>query len=78
MNHKLKSQLYLTAITDWYSRYVLKHEDIYLKDYRYPEEARIGIREYIDFYNNERPHQNLGYKTPGQVYYEKETRSFRP
>ena len=56
----------------------LKYEDIYLKDYRYPREARKGIREYIEFYNNERPHQSLGYKTPSQIYHEGKDRSFLP
>ena len=50
----------------------LKYEDIYLKDYSYPREARLGIRKYLDFYNQERPHQSLDYKTPAQVYYGKE------
>lgn len=54
----------------------LKYEDIYLKDYSYPREARKGIREYMEFYNNERPHQSLGYKTPSQIYYEGKDRSF--
>lgn len=53
----------------------LKYEDIYLKDYQYPREARKGIREYMDFYNNERPHQSLGYKTPSQVYHAGKPRS---
>lgn len=53
----------------------LKYEDIYLKDYQYPREARKGIREYIDFYNNERPHQSLGYKTPSHVYHERKYHS---
>ncbi len=47
----------------------LKYEDIYLKDYSYPREARQGISNYMDFYNNERPHQSLGYKTPSEVYF---------
>lgn len=55
----------------------LKYEDIYLKDYGYPREARKGIREYMEFYNNERPHQSLGYKTPSQIYHEGKDRSFR-
>ena len=54
----------------------LKYEDIYLKDYSYPQEARKGIREYMEFYNNERPHQSLGYKTPSQIYHEGKDRSF--
>jgi len=48
----------------------LKYEDIYLKDYQYPKEARRGIREYMEFYNNECPHQSLDYKTPSQAYHE--------
>ena len=55
----------------------LKYEDIYLKDYMYPREARKGISEYMRFYNNERLHQSLGYKTPSQVYHEREACSFR-
>jgi putative transposase len=46
----------------------LKYEDIYLKDYSYPKEARIGIREYLTFYNQDRPHQSLNYKTPAEIY----------
>ena len=53
----------------WHS---IKYEDIYLKDYSYPREARQGIRNYMDFYNNERPHQSLGYKTPAEVYFDRE------
>ena len=50
----------------------LKYEDIYLKDYSYPKEARRGIRKYLEFYNNERPHQSLGYKTPSEMYFGRE------
>jgi len=31
--------------------------------------AKEGIESYFKFYNNERPHQSLGYKTPYEVYY---------
>lgn len=47
----------------------LKYEEVYLKDYSTPREARMGIRDYINFYNNERPHQSLDYKTPASIYY---------
>ena len=31
-------------------------------------EARTGINAYLEFYNRQRPHQALGYRTPAQVY----------
>ena len=40
----------------------LKYEDIYLKEYSYPREARLGIRKYLDFYNQERPTKALTIK----------------
>ncbi len=40
----------------------------YLKDYRNVPEARHGLRGYFEFYNTERLHQSLGYKTPKAVY----------
>ena len=49
----------------------LKYEEIYLKSYDSMIEARKNIEQYIDFYNKKRPHQNLEYKTPEEVYCEK-------
>ncbi len=46
----------------------VKYEEVYLKAYRDGSEARRGIDAYLDFYNRERPHQSLGYRTPGQVF----------
>jgi putative transposase len=48
----------------------LKYEDFYLNDYQTVPELMEGIKCYIDFYNNRRWHQTLGYKTPASVYYE--------
>lgn len=42
----------------------LKYEDVYLRDYGGPREAREGIGRYLAFFNEERPHQALGYRTP--------------
>jgi len=47
----------------------LKYEEVYLKSYRTPKEAYDGISRYFEFYNNQRPHQSLGYKYPCEVYY---------
>ncbi len=46
----------------------VKHEDVYLKGYVSIRELTAGLTEYFDFYNNERPHQSLGQKTPNVVY----------
>lgn len=46
----------------------LKYEEVYLKDYSMVAEARAGIGRYFRFYNYERPHQSLAYRTPAAVY----------
>jgi len=46
----------------------LKYEEVYLKDYETVYEAIDGIRSYFKFYNEERLHQALDYKTPAQIY----------
>jgi putative transposase len=48
----------------------VKYEDVYLKDYTTPREARQGLGQYLNFYNQARPHQSLNYQTPAQVYFE--------
>jgi putative transposase len=46
----------------------LKHEEVYLKHYADGREARAGIAAWMAFYNTERRHQALGYRTPMTVY----------
>jgi putative transposase len=46
----------------------LKHEEVYLKHYADGREARAGIATWMAFYNTERRHQALGYRTPMTVY----------
>jgi putative transposase len=46
----------------------VKYEEVYLKDYNSPREARQGIGHYLTFYNYERPHQSLDYRTPAEIY----------
>jgi putative transposase len=48
----------------------VKYEEIYLKDYQNPREARNNLANYWQFYNYLRPHQSLDYKTPAQVYFQ--------
>jgi putative transposase len=46
----------------------VKYEEIYLNAYLDGTDARIGIGDYFRFYNNERPHQALGYRTPAEIF----------
>ena len=46
----------------------LKYEEVYLHAYVGMREAFAGIARWMGFYNEERSHQSLGYRTPGQVY----------
>lgn len=48
----------------------VKWEEVYLKDYDDVPEAIDGLGDYFRFYNTERPHQSLGYRTPQQVFSE--------
>jgi len=46
----------------------VKYEEVYLKAYQDARDARIGLGNYFRFYNTERPHQALGYRTPAEVF----------
>lgn len=46
----------------------VKYEDIYLRDYSTLADLTLGLAQYFAYYNSERPHQALDYKTPHHVY----------
>ncbi|HSW39464.1 MAG TPA: IS3 family transposase [Acidobacteriota bacterium] len=46
----------------------VKYEDIYLKDYTDVPMLIGGLGDYFSFYNRERPHQSLNYRTPENVH----------
>jgi len=46
----------------------VKYEEVYLKDYDGPETARRNLTDYFVFYNGERLHQSLGYRTPEEAH----------
>ncbi len=48
----------------------LKYEWIFLRDYRSKEELRNLLDSFVKFFNKERIHQGLDYKTPDEVYKE--------
>jgi putative transposase len=47
----------------------VKYEDVYLKAYGSVTEARRGLTEYFEFYNQRRRHQALDDRTPDEVYW---------
>lgn len=47
----------------------VKYEDIYLKEYATVPELDAGLADYFRFYNHERPHQSLAYRTPAEVHF---------
>ena len=47
----------------------LKHNWIYLNEFKAVKELREGLKYWINFYNNERVHQALDYATPSSIYY---------
>ena len=46
----------------------VKYEEVFIKDYRTVSDARKGLQEYFHFYNYERIHQSLEYRTSAQVH----------
>jgi putative transposase len=46
----------------------LKYEDIYLRGYADGRAAKIGIGDWVAFYNHRRPHQALANRTPIAVW----------
>lgn len=46
----------------------VKYEEVYLKNYQTPREARTELTKYLEFYNEIRPHQSLSNRTPAEVY----------
>jgi len=58
----------------------VKYEEVYLKAYQTVREAKESLGSYFRFYNTERLHEALGYRTPLEVYRGKErlTTSARP
>ncbi len=47
----------------------VKYEEIFLNDYKSVREVKRSLNRYFTFYNDERFHQSLEYKTPREIYY---------
>jgi putative transposase len=46
----------------------VKYEDIYIKGYETVPLLSAGLGSYFPFYNEQRHHQSLDYRTPAEVY----------
>ncbi len=46
----------------------VKYEEVYLKQHGNMPDLLMGLTQYFQFYNQERRHQSLAYKTPDEVY----------
>jgi len=47
----------------------VKYEEFYVKDYDSTRTARTELSRYLRFYNEERLHQALAYRTPAEMYF---------
>lgn len=56
----------------------VKYEEVYLREYATVKDAVSGLGAYFKFYNEERPHQALKYKTPHQLYTARRTHPEQP
>jgi putative transposase len=48
----------------------VKYEYVYLHSHSNGKELYEGLKSYFEFYNHQRPHQALNYRTPSEVYFE--------
>ncbi len=46
----------------------IKYEEVYLNEYTSPKQARTRLDAFLRFYNEDRPHQSLDYRTPSTLY----------
>jgi transposase InsO family protein len=63
----LRGSMYLVAVMDWYSRYVVSWQ---LSNTLYVQVPQLekGLHEYFELCNYERPHQSLSYQTSAEVH----------
>lgn len=50
----------------------LKYEWLYLNEYERVADLSRDLQKYLTFYNSERLHSSLGYRTPQEIYFEEE------
>lgn len=57
---------YDNAVAEAFFR-TIKAEEVSRHQYKTEKELRDSVAEYINFFNNRRPHQKFGYRTPNQI-----------
>jgi putative transposase len=55
----------------------VKHESIYLYEFGTVDALWMGLKKYFEFYNQERIHESLGYRTPAEIYHESQKKTCR-
>ena len=45
----------------------MKRDDLHSRQFQYFDEIVSAVKDYVEFYNEYRPHESLSYKTPNQV-----------
>lgn len=56
----------------------VKYEEVYLKDYAHGWDAEASLGTYFRFYNEERIHQALDYRTPLEIYRKRDSSGTPP
>ena len=56
----------------------IKYEEVYLKEYQSPRQARQELTAYLQFYNERRLHQSLDYHTPAEMYFALASKKITP
>ena len=56
----------------------VKYEEVYLHQYTTVSEARLNLERYFQFYNTDRLHEALDYRTPYEIYFKEQTGSYEP
>jgi putative transposase len=51
----------------------VKYEYLHLHAFENGTELRRGLKAWLEWYNQQRPHQGLGYQTPDEVYFQLNT-----
>jgi putative transposase len=60
---------------EWLWR-TLEYDHIYLNPAESGATCRIGIGEFLNYYNHERPHSSLNDQTPDEVYYQSRSKQW--